>query len=87
MKIIDLKDIQRTDSPIYYRRFYSGVLSMEIMAKTVESKIDFKIEMMPTGKKDISITFDQPVDYPLVPLMKELKKYLDELDRSGQLPV
>ncbi|MDR2900907.1 MAG: hypothetical protein LBV20_05265 [Treponema sp.] len=87
MNIIDLKDIQRTDSPIYYRRFYSGILLIEIMAKVVERKIDFKIEMMPTGKKDISITFEQPVDYPLVPLMRELKKYLEELDRSGGLPV
>jgi hypothetical protein len=60
---------------------------MEIMAKTIERKIDFKIEIMPTGKKDISITFDKPVDYPLVPLMKELKTYLDELDRCGDLPV
>lgn len=87
MKIIGLNKIQRTDSPIYYRRFYSGVLTMEIMSKTVEKKIDFKIELMPTGKKDISVTFEQPVDYPLVPIMKELKPYLDELDRSGQLPV
>jgi hypothetical protein len=87
MKIINLEDIQRTDSPIYYRRFYSGVLTMEIMAKTIERKIDFKIELMPTGKKDIVVTFDKTVDYPVVPLMRELKKYLDELDRSGQLPV
>jgi hypothetical protein len=42
---------------------------------------------MPTVKKDISITFDQPVDYPVVPLMRELKKYLNELDRNGELPV
>ncbi len=87
MKIIALKDIERTDSPIYYRRFYSGLLIMDIMAKVVERKINFKIEHMPTGKKDISVTFEQPVDYPLVPLMKELKKYLDELDSIGELPV
>ncbi len=87
MKIISLNDVQRTDSPIYYRRFYSGVLSVEIMDKTVKRKIDFKIEHMPTGKKHISVTFEQPVDYPLVPLMKKLKLYLDELDTSGQLPV
>jgi hypothetical protein len=87
MKIIGLRDITRTDSPIYYRRFYSGVLTLEIMAKTVDRKIDFRIELMPTGKKEIAITFDQPVDYPLVPLTKELKVYLDELDKTGQLPV
>ncbi len=63
------------------------MLLVEIMAKMVERKIDFKIELMPTGKKHISVTFEQPIDYPLVPLLKELKPYLDELDRSGQLPV
>lgn len=87
MKIIDLKQIERKDTPIYYRRFYSGLITMEILNKHIDRKIDFKIEMMPTGKKDISITFEQPVDYPVVPLMRELKQYLDELDKSGKLPV
>jgi hypothetical protein len=87
MKILGLKNIKRSDSPIYYRRFYSGTISMEILAKTVDRKIDFRIEIMPMGNKEIAVTFDQPVDYPMVPLMKELKLYLEELDKSGQLPV
>lgn len=87
MKIIGLKNIERKDTPIYYRRFYSGLISLEILNKNVDRKIDFKIEIMPTGKKDISITFEQPVDYPVIPLMRELKQYLEDLDRTGKLPV
>ncbi len=87
MKIIGLKEVHRKDTPIYYRRYYSGLVTMEILNKHVDRKIDFKIETMPTGKKDISITFEKPVDYPVVPLMRELKHYLNELDKSGKLPL
>ncbi|QQO07529.1 hypothetical protein [Breznakiella homolactica] len=87
MQIIELKDIVRKDHPIYYRRFYTGTIVMEILSKTVERHIDFSVEIMPTGKKEINVTFDQPVDYPMVPLLKKLKTYIDDFDRSGGLPV
>jgi len=49
-------------------------------------RIDFSIESKPTGHKDITINFIDTVDYPLIPVNKELKKYIDELDYVGGLP-
>jgi hypothetical protein len=86
MKILQVKDIERKDVPIYYRRLFSGTLELELMNKSLERIIDFIIETKPTGQKEIFITLAEPVDYPLVPLMKEVKKYLNDLDDAGGLP-
>lgn len=86
MKIIEVKDIIRKDVPIYYRRVFSGTVVIEVLNKTEERLIDFTIETQPTGQSDIFITMAEPVDYPLVPLMAELKKFIGNLDSKGELP-
>jgi hypothetical protein len=86
MRIIKIKEIVRKDFPIYYRRFYSSVIVIELMDKLIEKKVDFSIETKPTGQRDILITVLEPVDYPLIPLLKELKKFINEIDSDGQLP-
>jgi hypothetical protein len=86
MKIKQIKDIQRKDVPIYYRRLFTGVLELEVMGKNIERTIDFTIETMPTGINQVSVTIAEPVDYPLVPLMRELKEFITKLDETGGLP-
>ena len=86
MKILEIKDIVRKDVPIYYRRLYSCVVLMELMNKPSEINMDFQIEHKPTGSIEIAITSMGKVDYPLVPLQKELKKIIGELDSGRKLP-
>ncbi|GHV92391.1 hypothetical protein AGMMS50268_28940 [Spirochaetia bacterium] len=86
MKIISVKDIVRKDVPIYYRRLYSGIAVLELIKKPVDVRIDFSIEQKPTGQKEILVTLIDTVDYPLVPLMSELKKHIGDLDSKGSLP-
>lgn len=87
MKILNIKEIIRKDTPIYYRRFFSGIASIEFLARTLERRIDFFIETMPTGNKEIIVTLGEPVDYPLVPLIKALKTTIESLDDDGKLPL
>jgi len=87
MKITEIKDIVRKDVPIYYRRLYSGIVVIELINKPMEIPLDFQIEHMPTGQTEIGITLLEKVDYPLVPLQKELKKFIGDLDSGGKLPV
>lgn len=87
MQILEIKGVVRKDVPIYYRRFFSGTVVMQLISKPVERKIDFSIETKPTGYKEILITIAEPVDYPLVPLIKELKRFIDKLDFDGKLPL
>jgi hypothetical protein len=87
MKIIALKDMIRKDVPIYYRKLYTGVVVIDLGKITKEFRIDFSIEYKPTGHKEIIVTFIDSIDYPLVPLNKELKAFIDNLDTAGGLPL
>ena len=86
MKIMEIRDLIRKDVPIYYRRFFSGTLVIELLHNTVESPIDFTVETKPTGINEIIINAMNSVDYPLLPLKKEIKKYISILDETGRLP-
>jgi hypothetical protein len=86
MKIKQIKNIARKDVPIYYRRLFMGTLEIELLGKNLERNIDFTIETMPTGLNQVSVTIAEPLDYPLVPLMRELKQFIANLDENGDLP-
>jgi len=86
MKVIEIRNLSRKDVPIYYRRFYSGVVVLELINKVIDIPLDFQIEHKPTGHTEISITSMEKVDYPLVPLKKELKRFIGSLDSDGKLP-
>ena len=86
MKILALKDLVRKDVPIYYRRLYTGIAAIELNINTAECRIDFAIEQKPTGQKAISISFLDTIDYPLIPLTRELKDFINTLDSNGGLP-
>jgi hypothetical protein len=86
MRISEIKNIVRKDVPIYYRRLYSGVAVIELINAPIEVSLDFQVEQKPTGQTEISIILAQKVDYPLVPLQKELKKFIGDLDSTGKLP-
>ena len=86
MKVLEIRDIVRKDVPIYYRLLYTGIVVLELLNTPAERRIDFTIEIKPTGHKDISVTFVDPVDYPLAPLVKEIKNRIAQLDSAGGLP-
>jgi hypothetical protein len=86
MKVILIKDMIRKDVPIYYRKLFTGVAVIEMNSKPIDYRIDFSIEYKPTGQKDIGITFLDKIDYPLIPVNKELKTYIMELESNGVLP-
>ena len=86
MKIIEIKNIIRKDVPIYYKRFYKGILVIKLMEEPQEIPIEFIIEHKPTGSMEITVTFSHEIDYPLVPLLKEVKNHIIELDATRILP-
>ena len=86
MKILAIKDVVRKDVPIYYRRLYTGVASLELNTNTADYRIDFSIEHKPTGQKDISVSFIDQIDYPLIPLTRELKTYINNVDSNEGFP-
>jgi hypothetical protein len=86
MKIVKLKDMIRKDVPIYYRKLYTSVAVIELNDKQKDYRIDFSIEMKPTGQKEICVNFIDTIDYPLIPITRELKLYINEMDLADGLP-
>jgi len=86
MRLVTIKDMIRKDVPIYYRKLYTGVAVLELSQNPTEYRVDFTIEYKPTGQKEISVSFIDKIDYPLIPLKKEFCAYIDNLDSEGGLP-
>ena len=87
MKVLDIKNIIRKDVPIYYRNYYTGTAVMELVNKPQEMPVEFQIEHKPTGQTEINVNLVGEINYPLVPLIKELKNYIGELDSGRRLPL
>jgi hypothetical protein len=87
MKVIAIKDMIRKDVPIYYRNLYTGVAVIDMSKGPMEFRIDFSIEYKPTGGKEVGLSFIDKIDYPLVPLNKEVKQFIENLEAAGGLPV
>jgi len=86
MRVISIKDMIRKDVPIYYRLLFTGVAVLELTGKAAEYRIDFTIELKPTGHKDISVTILDDIHYPLLPIINELKTTIDAMHTNGLLP-
>jgi 2-methylaconitate cis-trans-isomerase PrpF len=86
MKVISIKDMIRKDVPIYYRNLFTGVAVIEMNNTQKNYRIDFSIETKPTGQKEINVNFIDSFDYPLIPINKELKNLINEMDITGRLP-
>ncbi|MCL2800886.1 MAG: hypothetical protein FWD28_03925 [Treponema sp.] len=86
MKVITIKDMIRKDVPIYYRLLFTGVAVIEINDVNRDFRIDFSIEIKPTGQRDINVSFIDTIDYPLIPVVRELKAIIQELDSNDGLP-
>lgn len=86
MRIVEIKNLTRKDFPIYYKRFYAGIAVTEMVNGKVEFPLDFHIEHKATGHTEIFLNLGQKVDYPLIPLQKELKRFIGALDSDGKLP-
>jgi len=86
MKIVDLSNIFRKETHIYYRREFKADAIVEIMDTTKRIPIEFVLEHKPTGAVDINTTIVETIDYPLVPLVSMLKSYIGDMDKRGALP-
>lgn len=87
MKVLEFKDIKRTEGYIYYRRDFSCIAVIQIPGKILNVSIAFNIEMSPIGAKTIEIEVKDEVNYPLLPIKKALTTYILTEDSQGKLPL
>lgn len=86
MKLTQIADIVKKNVPLHYRNEYTANAVFDSAdGKVLSKRIEFVVEMSPIGSKDIRINFVDPIDYPLVPVLKSLKDEILVLDRKGSL--
>ncbi|GAB1481611.1 hypothetical protein MASR2M78_04260 [Treponema sp.] len=86
VKKVEIIDIVRKDVPIYYRRIFTATAILSLMGQRLQRRIEFTIETKPTGAKDVAVNLIETLDYPLIPILRELKEIINELDKTGALP-
>ena len=87
MKVDTIENIERVPLAIDYRRMYRGTVMLAIGQRTTSSsRIEFALEMSPFGSHEVSVSFLETTEYPLVPAIKLLKEFIKNLDRDGHLP-
>lgn len=86
MQLTQISDIVKKKAALHYRNEYSAKAIFDLTdGKVLSRRIEFVVEMSPLGSKDIRINFVDPIDYPLVPVLKSLKDEILVLDRKGTL--
>lgn len=85
MQILDLTDIDENKGHIFYRRTYNAIAVIEIPKQIIKVPVFFCIEVEPLGKKNVEIEFKEKLDYPLLPIIKELKDLILAKDKEGTL--
>ncbi|MCQ2573608.1 MAG: hypothetical protein MJ182_06915 [Treponema sp.] len=86
MKVLEFKNLTREEGQIFYMRKYACEAVLELAASSLEAKINFAIEMNPLGERSVSIAFPEPLNYPVLPVIKALKEYIIKQDLEGHLP-
>ena len=83
----DIIGIEKKNSLIYYREEFSAIAIYSFLGKEEKCKIDFLIEVDPTGKKNLFVQLIDIPDYPVLPIRLDLKKAIQNLIDTSALPL
>ena len=87
MKVLELHSITKEDGYIYYIHHYKAQAKIEFLANVVDVPISFTVEMSPLGIRTVDLDpLPKDIDYPVIPLNKSLKEFIDVMARDDELP-
>ena len=87
MKVKEINSISKEDGYIYYINRYKGNAVLEILAKEISIPVSFSIEINPLGQKNIEVeNLPSSLNYPVMPVKKSLKEFIDSMYTDGVLP-
>ena len=87
MRVVEIRNIRREESGIYYLRKFKGEAVIELPGGDFEMPVEFCIETDPLGAKKIDIIISESINYPVVPIKSALKTYIITADSKGKLPL
>ncbi|NIZ40451.1 hypothetical protein PVA45_02840 [Entomospira entomophila] len=86
MELLEIKDVQPEANAVYYRQKYDAKAHFRSnIHGDLEIAIHFIVETDPLGQKKISVLIKDSVDYPIIPLIWQVKERVLELHNNGHL--
>ena len=86
MRVIELRDLARRDSPLHYIKELTAVAVIEWHERQSESDISITLEHGPLGPPAVKIRLLDAVELPTLPVIHAIRDYIVEMARSGRLP-
>ncbi len=87
MVVRELNNIHRKHMLISYRREYHADVMISLHNQDAKPyQIEFSLEMTPLGGNIVRVKMLTEPDYPLIPLMNEIKERIAGMDRDDSLP-
>jgi hypothetical protein len=85
MKVVELKELSKREATIHYIKEYTAVAVLESNHGRTEADIAFTLELKALGPPGVSVRVLDPVDWPLLPVMRAIRAYIVDLEGSGRL--
>lgn len=86
MKVVELKELSRRDSPVHYIKELTAIAVVEWGARQSESDVAITLEHKPMGPPDVRVHLLDAVEWPTLPVIHAIKDYVVDLESRGKLP-
>jgi hypothetical protein len=86
MKVVELRDLNRRESPVHYIRELTAVAVLEWGQRQSESDISITLEHKPLGPPEVRVHLLDAVEWPALPVIRAIRDYVADLERNGRLP-
>ena len=87
MVVRNFNNIRRKHMLISYRREYHADVHISLLNQEAKPyQIEFSLELTPLGGNIVRVKMLDEPDYPLVPLVNEIKERIAAMDRDDALP-
>ena len=86
MRVVELRDIRRKDSPVHYIKELTAVAVVEWNEDLSESEIAITLEHKALGPPEVRVRFLGSVEWPTSTVIPDISDRIVELERTGGLP-
>lgn len=81
-----MTNLKRKETGLHYRKEFKADAVLEILEVQRTTPVEFIIEHRPVGGADIKVEILEELDYPMVPVLNDLRAYIMEMEKTGRLP-
>ncbi len=86
MRVLQIFDVARKESEIYYRQVFEASARYHLLGEESTGRFQFIIEMDPMGDKKLHVKLIDEPDYPSLPLICDLKTSVKHFIDTQGLP-